>query len=363
MNYLFNSLALLLALSIKAQYESLPLGIDNKTTYVFTCTAYNGEVFAITQKINREAATVMPGKLGISPLLAGSYGSITWTDNSKGASITLKFKKDDSGKRIFSTETSDYFTAVVSVARGLIGGKDLVKLEIGGNYTYKPLPGIKLPGYGEVAAMINVYVNRSVTGQPIDTAWKNAFDVVMTAPDYFYPHPNGRDIYQQQKGNFRGIQYVDPKLTWNTLQREEQGDSIDMISIYAEKIPAGIPITVTIIPTHSSAWNPGPKYPKPGRAGGKFYHIYTEEDPPVSPHTSSGQSLGYLSFRCQGILFDKDFLPMEVLTQKNAKEKVNTRPGVYELKDKKVLVATDSLTRSGEQKKMTSPAHKVIIRQ
>lgn len=78
-------------------------------------------------------------------------------------------------------------------------------------------------------------VNISVTGRPADTAWQNAFELILTVPNYFHPSRNGRERYNNEAGRYAGVQYVDAKLTWATQYRVEEGDSIAMIFIQAEK--------------------------------------------------------------------------------------------------------------------------------
>ena len=333
MRYLITFIISFLSISSYAQMENYLIRIENKTSFVFTCESFTGEIFTLTQKMSRDIASIMPGNVGTSLIMAGSNGTVTWVDKSKGAEVVLKINKDETGKRKFSTESSHHFAASVNVAECLINGKDLILLELTGNYTYIPVPGILLPNYGDASTILVMPVNISVTGRPADTAWQNAFELILTVPNYFHPSRNGRERYNNEAGRYAGVQYVDAKLTWATQYRVEEGDSIAMIFIQAEKIPEGVPVTVSLIPTYNSSWSPGPKYPVPSRTNGKYYKVFTIEQEPISPHTSSrSKTLGLLYFKCLAIFWNDKLLPMEIITQKNFMEKLPTRPGVEEIK-------------------------------
>ena len=93
MRYLITFIISFLSISSYAQMENYLIRIENKTSFVFTCESFTGEIFTLTQKMSRDIASIMPGNVGTSLIMAGSNGTVTWVDKSKGAEVVLKINK------------------------------------------------------------------------------------------------------------------------------------------------------------------------------------------------------------------------------------------------------------------------------
>lgn len=331
MRYLFIMLLFVTHQQCCAQFDNIPVKFDNKTAYAFTCKGSSGEVFTISDKMNKDLATITAYSSKAVLLMVGKKGSITWMDISKGATLKLLIDRDAAGKRTFKTESSHHFTAVVAVARVVTSSLDIIQVELTGSYEVKPPPGIRLPNSGTARTMCFWEINTAIEGSPADTTMKHAFDVLITVPDLFYPTANGKETYKGQKGFYTGEKTVPATLKWAQGSRIEGGDSVVLMQVIAEGLPEELPVWVTVIPTNSSKWTPGSKLPRPSGAN-RYYKIFVSEREPGSPHYNIN-SAGILFFDCIGRWWQNKLLPADIITQKNFKEKINKRPGVYELKD------------------------------
>jgi hypothetical protein len=312
--------------------QTLPLKFDNKTAFAFTCKGSTGEGFIVSDKINKAAATIAANMTQASVLYAGRNGSVTWMDNAKGATLKLLFTTDAAGKKKYNIETSHHFKAIVSVAKDLAEGIDLVQIELSGSYDFQPPPGIRLPDSGPATGLCIMRINTAIEGKPADTVMKNAFELSMTIPDFFHPIPNGRDKYNEQQGYFSGERDVQAVLKWETGYEEDgNGDTIITIAVFITGLPEGIPVWVNMNPTNNSKWRPGPKFPAPPHKSGDYYKIVTTENEPGSPHVAV-RTLGIIGFECRGMWWFDKLIPADIITPRNMREKMPVKPGIEEMK-------------------------------
>ncbi len=330
---LFTVLFLITSAAGFSQGTQVPLFFQNNTSGTLTCVAANGQIFTLTENQSREYSIVSPGKTVPVMLVTLGDGFITWLDKKNGLTVKFYVRHQSSDQNQYSITASSGYKCQLSYAT--ISGVRVTRIELTDQSNLVPKRPMDVETSGNATLISMMRINISETGLPRNESWLKAFDFSVSVPSAFQASDRGQTSYKGVKGSFAGFRQLDPVVEWSVrLFTDNKGDSICDVFAVCKGLPNSVPVTVQFQPLRPDQWQPGLKYTGERTPPGYYYKVYAIEEEPSSPYVGQDNNFGrFALFHCEGFNWRDQFIPAEIITQNNFREKFPLRPGVLDLKN------------------------------
>lgn len=333
LSYFFTVFCLTVSATAFSQGTQVPLFFQNNTSGTLTCVAVNGQIFTLTEKQSKEYSIVSPGKTVPVMLVTLGDGYITWLDKKTGLTVKFFVRHLSSDQNQYTVNASGGFKCQLSYAT--VSGVQVTRIELTDQTNMAPKRPMDVETSGNATLISMMRINISETGLPRNESWLKAFDFSVSVPSAFHASDQGQTSYKGVKGNFAGFRQLDPVVEWSVrLFTDNKGDSICDVFAVCKGLPNSVPVTVQFQPVRPDQWQPGLKYTGEKIPAGYYYKVYAIEEEPSSPHVGQNNNFGrFALFHCEGFNWRDQFIPAEIITQKNFREKLSIHPGVLDLKN------------------------------